>query len=176
MRREGNAARSPRAGDGPASVDRLSEAGRNAKPVVLFGIRRRERWACVHHPSASLSSRSTAMSAAAMAFLFVPKLCPKDVRNIETYLKISNSIEMPQPRKTGLLLDILIIFCAIHFSAASYTRVKSEVQVLYRPYFPFRKRSTEFLTRIAHGRYHPLSGGCFSRRMLNTPGGLACKS
>ena len=28
---------------------------------------------------------------------FVSNLCPKDVRNIETYLKISNSIEMLQP-------------------------------------------------------------------------------
>ena len=53
---------------------------------------------------------------------FVPKLCPKYVRNIETYLKISNSIEILGPLKTGLLLDICIIVCSLHFSAASYTR------------------------------------------------------
>jgi hypothetical protein len=28
---------------------------------------------------------------------FVSKLCPKDVRNIKTYLKISNSIEIIKP-------------------------------------------------------------------------------
>jgi len=28
---------------------------------------------------------------------FVPKLCPKDIRDIEIYLKISNSIEILEP-------------------------------------------------------------------------------
>ena len=48
---------------------------------------------------------------------FVPKLCPKGVRNIETYFRIS------------------IIICALRSSAVSYSRVKSEVRVLYRQPF-----------------------------------------
>jgi hypothetical protein len=53
---------------------------------------------------------------------FVPKLCPKYVRNIETYLKISNSIEILEPLKMSRLQSNSIIFCALCFSAASYTR------------------------------------------------------
>jgi hypothetical protein len=68
------------------------------------------------------------------SFLFSRlKLCPKDVRNIETYLKISNSIEIQEPLKTRVLQRISIVFYALRFFAASYTRVKSQVQVLYRP-------------------------------------------
>jgi hypothetical protein len=64
---------------------------------------------------------------------FVPKLCPKDVRNIETYLKKSNSIEIQNAPRTTCFPRIHTIICALRFFAASYTRVKSEVQVLYRP-------------------------------------------
>jgi hypothetical protein len=66
---------------------------------------------------------------------FVPKLCPKDVRNIETYLKISKLIEILEPLKTSAFLSNVIVFFRLDFSVASTTRVKSEVQVLYRPRF-----------------------------------------
>jgi len=52
----------------------------------------------------------------------VPILCPKYVRNIETYLKISNSVEILNLKKTGVLQTISIIFYTLDFSAASYTR------------------------------------------------------
>jgi len=63
----------------------------------------------------------------------VPKLCPKIIKNIKTYLKISNSIEILEPLKIGLFNSNFIIFYTLAFSAASLTQVKSEVQVLYRP-------------------------------------------
>jgi hypothetical protein len=53
---------------------------------------------------------------------FVPKLCPKSVRNIETYLTISNSIEMLKTLKMGLFPWMSIIIFMLAFSAASYTR------------------------------------------------------
>jgi hypothetical protein len=53
---------------------------------------------------------------------FVPKLCPKSVRNIETYLTISNSIKVRELLKTRFLHGNSIIFCTLRFSAASYTR------------------------------------------------------
>jgi hypothetical protein len=53
---------------------------------------------------------------------FVPKLCPKIIRNIKTYLKISNSIEILEPLKIGLFNSNFIIFYTLAFSAASYTR------------------------------------------------------
>ena len=62
------------------------------------------------------------------------KLCPKDVRNFETYLKESNSTEMLEPLKADLFRIIFIFFFTLRFFAASYTREKSEVQVLYRPF------------------------------------------
>jgi len=55
-------------------------------------------------------------------FWFVPKLCPKSVRNIETYLKISNSIEIQNALKTASFQWNYIIICILTFSAASYTR------------------------------------------------------
>jgi hypothetical protein len=58
----------------------------------------------------------------ATSFRFVPKLCPKDVRNIKTYLKISNSIEIREPLKTRVSQRNYIIFYTLRFSAASYTR------------------------------------------------------
>jgi len=64
------------------------------------------------------SDRSTAKHNLSL----VSKLCPKVIRNIETYLKISNSIEIREPLKTRILQRISIIFCALRFSAASYTR------------------------------------------------------
>ena len=64
---------------------------------------------------------------------FVPNLCPKFVRDIKTYPTISKSIEILEPLKMSILQRNFIIFCGLSFSAASYTRVKSEVQVLYRP-------------------------------------------
>jgi hypothetical protein len=63
---------------------------------------------------------------------FMPKLCPKYGRDIKAYLKISNSIEILEALKTRILLWISFIICAFRFSAASCTRVKPEVQVLYR--------------------------------------------
>jgi hypothetical protein len=63
----------------------------------------------------------------------VPKLCPKYVGNIETYLKKSNSIEILEPLKPRVFSWISFIFYTLASSAASYTQVKSEVQVLYRP-------------------------------------------
>jgi hypothetical protein len=53
---------------------------------------------------------------------FVSKLCPKIIRNIEMYLKISKSIEILESLKTRILLRISIIICNLAFSAASYTR------------------------------------------------------
>jgi len=53
---------------------------------------------------------------------FVPKLCPKYVRNIETYLRISKSIEIREPLKTRVSQGNYIIFYTLDFSAASYTR------------------------------------------------------
>jgi hypothetical protein len=53
---------------------------------------------------------------------FVPKLWPKDVRNIETYLKESSSSEIQKASKAGLLRGNSFIFYALDFSAASYTR------------------------------------------------------
>ena len=53
-------------------------------------------------------------------------LCPKYVRNIETYLKISNSIEIQERSKTSPLQSNSIIFCILVFSAASYTRSRDE--------------------------------------------------
>ncbi len=52
----------------------------------------------------------------------VPKLCPKYVRNIKTYLIISKPIEILEPRKLGLLQRNFIIFFALRFRGASYTR------------------------------------------------------
>jgi len=49
------------------------------------------------------------------------------------YLKISNSIEILERLKMTLLQSNSIIFYTLASSAASTTRVKSEVQVLYRP-------------------------------------------
>jgi hypothetical protein len=65
----------------------------------------------------------------------VPKLCPKYVRNIKTHPKISNSIEIQNAPRTTCFPRIHTIICALRFSVASTTRVKSEVQVLYRPHF-----------------------------------------
>jgi hypothetical protein len=53
---------------------------------------------------------------------FVSNLCPKCVRDIETYLKISNSIEMLETLKMGLLQWKSIIIFMSAFSTASYTR------------------------------------------------------
>jgi hypothetical protein len=44
-------------------------------------------------------------------FHFAPKLCPKDVKNIETYLKKSNSIESLKLLKTQVL-QAVFCFCA----------------------------------------------------------------
>lgn len=52
----------------------------------------------------------------------VPKLCPEYVRNIKTYLKISNSIEILKALKTGTFPRNSIIFYTLGSSAASYTR------------------------------------------------------
>jgi hypothetical protein len=52
----------------------------------------------------------------------VPKLCPKYVRNIKTYLIISNSIEILDPKKIGLLQGKSFIFCAFASDVAAYTR------------------------------------------------------
>jgi len=52
----------------------------------------------------------------------VPKLCPKYVRDIKTYLKISNSIEILERLKMSLLKSNSIIFYAIGSSAVSCTR------------------------------------------------------
>jgi hypothetical protein len=53
---------------------------------------------------------------------FVSKLCLKIIRNIEMYLKISKSIEIMEPKKTGLLKRNLIIIYTLAFFAASSTR------------------------------------------------------
>jgi hypothetical protein len=60
----------------------------------------------------------------------VPKVCPK----------ISNFIEIRRANKRGVLQGKTLIFCAFAFCAASYTRVKSEVRILYRPPLLFPKR------------------------------------
>jgi hypothetical protein len=52
----------------------------------------------------------------------VPKLCPKYVRDIQAYLKISNSIETPEPLKTSLLQCNSFILFTLDFSTASYKR------------------------------------------------------
>jgi hypothetical protein len=52
----------------------------------------------------------------------VPKLCPKYVRNIKTYLKTSQSVEIGKTLKTGILHGKSIIFYTLAFAAASYTR------------------------------------------------------
>jgi len=64
---------------------------------------------------------------------FVPKLCPKDIRDIETYLKISNSIEIQNPRKTACVQRNYLIICTLRLFSTSYTRVKSEVEDYCRP-------------------------------------------
>ncbi len=55
---------------------------------------------------------------------------PKDVKN---YRKISKSIEIQRGLKRGILQGKTHISCALGFCAASYTRQKSQVQILYRP-------------------------------------------
>jgi hypothetical protein len=70
---------------------------------------------------------------------FVPKLRPRDVRNIDTYLKKSNAIEILEPTKIGSPLWNSFIFYTLAFSAASSTRVKAEVQALYRPPLSFQQ-------------------------------------
>ena len=52
---------------------------------------------------------------------FVPKLCPKYVRNIKTYLTESNSIEIRNAPRTAYFQRKSTIICALCFSAASYT-------------------------------------------------------
>jgi hypothetical protein len=49
-------------------------------------------------------------------------LCPKDVKNIETSLKISNSIEILGPFEMRQFPRNFFIFCALRLSAASCTR------------------------------------------------------
>jgi hypothetical protein len=41
----------------------------------------------------------------------VPKLCPIIIRNIETYLMISNSIEILEPLKLVVFHEKPFIFC-----------------------------------------------------------------
>jgi hypothetical protein len=53
---------------------------------------------------------------------FVPNLCPKYVRNIETYLTISNSIEIQDARKTASVQWNSLIFYILDFFAASFIR------------------------------------------------------
>jgi len=53
----------------------------------------------------------------------VPKLCPKYVRNIETYLTISKSIEILNPLKMCLLQENSIILYVLAFSAASIEKI-----------------------------------------------------
>jgi hypothetical protein len=60
------------------------------------------------------------------------------------YLTISNPIEILKALKLGIFDGKSIIFCILEFSAASTTRVKSEVQVLYRPPFLYPKRGPRF--------------------------------
>jgi pentatricopeptide repeat protein len=51
----------------------------------------------------------------------VPKLCPKIIRNIKTYLTISKSIEIQNALKTASFQWNYIIICTLSFSAASDT-------------------------------------------------------
>jgi len=69
-------------------------------------------------------------------------LCPKYGRNIETYLNISKSIEILESLKTDNIRGNVIIICLLAFYAASYTRVKSEVQVLYRPPLDYQSQNS----------------------------------
>ena len=68
-----------------------------------------------------------------LLFWVCAKLCPKYVRDIKTNLKISKSIKIQAAPKKGAFQRNSIIFYTLAFFAASYTRVKSEIQVLYRP-------------------------------------------
>jgi hypothetical protein len=43
-------------------------------------------------------------------------------KNIENYRKISKSIEIRKALKSGVLQGKSLIFCALAFSAAAYTR------------------------------------------------------
>ena len=62
------------------------------------------------------------------------KDCPRGVlKNIENYRKISRSTRIRQALKRGVLQGKMAIFCALAFSIAAFTRVKTEVQILYRP-------------------------------------------
>ncbi len=58
--------------------------------------------------------------------LIVPKMRPK----------ISQDIVIQKAPKILCLQGNSFIFCALAFSVAAYTRVKSEVQIFYRPFFP----------------------------------------
>jgi len=52
-----------------------------------------------------------------------PKNCAQSVpKNIESYQKISKSIEIRKASKKGILQGKFPIFCDFGFSAASYTR------------------------------------------------------
>jgi hypothetical protein len=61
------------------------------------------------------------------------KLSSRYVRNIKTYQKIWKDIKDGVALKNARFLTKSILFFALPFSDAAYTRQKSEVQILYRP-------------------------------------------
>ena len=67
-----------------------------------------------HHRSARSTAKHDLSS--------VPKVCPKYVRNIKTYLKISKLIEILEPLKMSVFLGNVIVFFRLAFSTASFTR------------------------------------------------------
>jgi hypothetical protein len=73
----------------------------------------------------------------------VPKLCPKYVRNIKNYQNTSKSIQIRKALKAGVLQGKPLIFCTFASAAVSYTRKKSPVQILYRPFsfFPLKEQA-----------------------------------
>jgi hypothetical protein len=80
---------------------------------------------------------------------FVPKLCPKSVRNIETYLKISNFIEIQNARKTAFNQRNFIIFCALCFSAASLHTVEVRGSSPLSPTIAFPNCPLQVFERVA---------------------------